>query len=120
MAIVQRRNENDPLVTTTPTVPTETPGVTTNTKVCAECSDRFIPSGKNQKFCQTCRALRNASGLGKKKSKIQKLRPMSFDETKSCAPLIEAAVALVKLCTEHGVEHAVEFYIGSVKVTVSK
>ena len=124
MAIIQRRSENDPLVTAPEgfdqapikplPLPTPTDPLCLKRK-CKRCSGEYLPSGQNQKYCDACR-----ENDKKVKKAVKKLTVMTPRETTAIGPVVDAALELVKRCTELGISHAVQLNISGTKLTIER
>ena len=125
MAIISRRSENDPLVTApegfdqAPIKPLPTPTDPLCLKrKCKRCSGEYLPSGQNQKYCPDCKE--NDMKVRKAVKKIQTLTPMTPRETTAIGPVVDAAMELVRRCTELGISHAVQLNISGTKLTIER
>ena len=85
---------------------------------CKRCSGEYLPSGQNQKYCPDCKE--NDMKVRKAVKKIQKLTPMTPRETTAIGPVVDAALELVRRCTELGISHAVQLNISGTKLTIER
>jgi hypothetical protein len=90
--------------------------LSTNVKSCKGCSKDFFPRAKNQKFCEYCRP----KPARKSKKNLQGLHSMSSQETTAIGPVVDAALELVRRCTELGISHAVQLNISGTKLTIER
>lgn len=85
-------------------------------KVCIKCKEEFTQTHRLQKKCPACREMAPPATV----PSAPPLIPMSLQECTDMSPIVNAAVALVKLCMERGIQHAVKINIYGISVTIEQ